>query len=651
MKKILLLLILTVSYLYANIGSITAVSGDVLIIRDSSKIKAKLNDIVQKNDTIKSIGASKAQILFLDKTVVTIGKDTVLNIAEYIVDNSSNSSVRLNVLDGLFRVITGKISKIAPDKFRVQTKNAMIGIRGTIFVGDTNSDRDKIACIKGAIIIESQGKSLDLFEGEIIYIRAGEVPRNPRKFKEKEMNNFSNVTTQNKELTNEIVESMHLGGAYLVDPSLEISFLQTLQDIDNVNNQAATYNMYVDSLYDGFYNLLDEKQFEVDVKGFAVNEYQDLFSDGYIPLNFTYYTYYEPKGDTISDLMEAIPIIVKRNDENTKITPENKIVEYMGGVDPWTQEIYAHWNGKASEKKLLTFEGNIIGQINAKSQEIKVFIMDPQENHSSVIVDFGNKFMTSYLSFPVPNFKTNEIKLSSYQISSADEVAVSTSGFFTYGDYYTIVNGKFYGDNLNQIAGAFTIEDLENDNNIYGEFVANNSAQYDVVKSLVGEDESFSWGYWNTELLGSLGAWIEPKIQNTPVNVISDYITQQELYTYSGGVIGTFSQISEGVPTQAMNGEFFLNIDFGQETLDGHFYLESLEDSFDISITQGVVGEKGFHGTEYILNAENSTKALKDLDMNGQFFGTQAEKIGGGIKFETESGDIGIGALIGTKSE
>ncbi len=650
MKNIFLLLILSACYLYANVGSIAAVSGDVLIIRDSSKIKAKLNDIVQKNDTIKSIGASKAQILFLDNTVVTIGKDTVLNIQEFIVDNASNSNVRLNVLDGLFRVMTGKISKVAPDKFKVQTNNVMLGIRGTIFVGDTNSLRDKIACIKGAVIVEAQGKSLDLLEGEIIYIQAGEVPRNPKKFEEKDMKNFSNISSEHKELTDKIVESMDFDNPTLVDATLENFFLDEIQDIDNINNQAATYNNYVDALHDEYYALLSKDFFENDVKGFKVNEYEDLFSDGYVPLYFTYFTYREPQSDAIEDIMAAIPIAPWRHDENIPLTPESKIVEYMGGINPWTQEVYSHWDGRASGRKLVSFSGNIIGQVSSSdSEELVVSLLDPQNNDTSIFIDFGNGLFTSTSTFQAPDLVTGETKNSSLKISFIDEATVSTTGFHTHGENYSMQDGRFYGENLNQIGAEFIVEDFENDTIINGAFVANNIAEYDSNKLFMGEDDDFAWGYWNSDLIGNFGVWIEPKIENTPVDVISDYITQQELYTYSGGVIGTFSQISEGIPTQEMNGEFFLNIDFGKETLDGRFFLESGEDTFDMSITQGVVDEKGFYGSEYILNSKYSTRGITELDMNGQFFGSDAQKIGGGMKFETDTQDVGVATFIGTK--
>jgi hypothetical protein len=37
------------------------------------------------------------------------------------------------------------------------------------------------------------------------------------------------------------------------------------------------------------------------------------------------------------------------------------------------------------------------------------------------------------------------------------------------------------------------------------------------------------------------------------------------------------------------------------------------------------------------------------MDISGEFFGENGEKIGGGIRFETINGNVGLGAFAGTK--
>ncbi|MBZ7986707.1 FecR family protein [Campylobacter canadensis] len=153
MKKIVLLFVLTLT-LFANIGKISAIKGDVFIQRDNKDIKAKANDEIQQNDLIITKNNAKAQIVFIDNTIITLGKNTNLNIKDYVI-NGANSKVNLEVNSGVFQVISGEISKIARDKFIFQAKTATIGIRGTVFMGNLNNlKNDKVACLKGAIDVK-----------------------------------------------------------------------------------------------------------------------------------------------------------------------------------------------------------------------------------------------------------------------------------------------------------------------------------------------------------------------------------------------------------------------------------------------------------------------------------------------------------------
>lgn len=153
MKKIFLLFVLTLT-LFANIGKISAIKGDVFIQRDNKDIKAKANDEIQQNDLIITKNNAKAQIIFIDNTIITLGKNTKLSVQDYVI-NGSDSKVNLKVNSGVFQVISGEISKIARDNFVFQAKTATIGIRGTVFMGNLNNlKNDKIACLKGAIDVK-----------------------------------------------------------------------------------------------------------------------------------------------------------------------------------------------------------------------------------------------------------------------------------------------------------------------------------------------------------------------------------------------------------------------------------------------------------------------------------------------------------------
>jgi hypothetical protein len=153
--KILSLFILFSSILFASIGQITALKGSGTVLRDSKTIDLTTGFQLEEKDTISTEDNSKAQVIFNDGTTVTIGKKSRLDIAEYLFDEAApqNSKTNLKFLKGAFKSITGKIGKVAPEKFKLATKSASIGIRGTTILGD----QQKVACTQGTITVSAQG--------------------------------------------------------------------------------------------------------------------------------------------------------------------------------------------------------------------------------------------------------------------------------------------------------------------------------------------------------------------------------------------------------------------------------------------------------------------------------------------------------------
>ncbi len=133
--KILLFLIFSSIILFANIGKITGVKGEVYIKRDDTKLIAKVGSILYLKDTIITKEKSKALILFNDLTSITIGKNSTIQIEKYVFDTNvvSNNEAQFKFGQGIFRTITGKIGKLNKEKFLIKTGTATIGIRGTIF--------------------------------------------------------------------------------------------------------------------------------------------------------------------------------------------------------------------------------------------------------------------------------------------------------------------------------------------------------------------------------------------------------------------------------------------------------------------------------------------------------------------------------------
>ncbi len=171
MKKYLILLLLPV-LAFAGIGKITTLKGDVKIKRDSTTLEAKTGTILEKNDFISTDKSGKVQIVFNDNTIFTIGKNSTLDIADYLYDESQpkKNTAKFNVLKGAFSSITGRIGKLNKSKFKLKTKSASIGIRGTI----VKANQTEIMCTEGAITVQTpNGHTVRVEAGEKTIVSSG----------------------------------------------------------------------------------------------------------------------------------------------------------------------------------------------------------------------------------------------------------------------------------------------------------------------------------------------------------------------------------------------------------------------------------------------------------------------------------------------
>ena len=126
--RVLIGLFFAITFCFANIGQITALVGDASIERNGNEIAAKLGAKVENKDIIKTQSNGKLQIIFEDDTIVTIGKNSALDIADYLYDeqNPKESKTSLNFFKGSFKTITGQIGKINKKRLKVKASQNKI---------------------------------------------------------------------------------------------------------------------------------------------------------------------------------------------------------------------------------------------------------------------------------------------------------------------------------------------------------------------------------------------------------------------------------------------------------------------------------------------------------------------------------------------
>jgi hypothetical protein len=169
MKIVILMLMMSLTLL-ANIGNILALKGSADVKRTTGVVSAVMGMTLQEGDEIITSKKSRVQVMLKDETIVTIGASSSFSFEEFKFDGSKNSKIAMRANRGFFRSVTGKISKIAPERFKVRTASATIGIRGTDFSGNISGDREVFRCYKGAIFIEFDGGLHDIDAGMMMQI-------------------------------------------------------------------------------------------------------------------------------------------------------------------------------------------------------------------------------------------------------------------------------------------------------------------------------------------------------------------------------------------------------------------------------------------------------------------------------------------------
>lgn len=93
----------------------------------------KPGDPVFQHQVVASEPASRAQLMFLDETVFSIGPASRVVLDRFVYDpRSRTGDVVMNVTKGAFRFISGSAR---PSTYTVKTPVATIGLRGTFFLG------------------------------------------------------------------------------------------------------------------------------------------------------------------------------------------------------------------------------------------------------------------------------------------------------------------------------------------------------------------------------------------------------------------------------------------------------------------------------------------------------------------------------------
>ncbi|MBN2448843.1 MAG: FecR domain-containing protein [Lentisphaeria bacterium] len=162
-------------------GTVVAVRGEVSCLRAGGRQNLALKDPVHRGDTVETGARGRVQISFADETILSLGRNTKIEITECIFQRSEGQgALHLQIAEGAFRIVGGAIMKIAPENFRADTPTATIGIRGSSFAALVTPDLTRIVLIgttgAGITVSNDDGYRIVYIPGTGLDIPRGEAP-------------------------------------------------------------------------------------------------------------------------------------------------------------------------------------------------------------------------------------------------------------------------------------------------------------------------------------------------------------------------------------------------------------------------------------------------------------------------------------------
>jgi len=112
-----------------TVGTATAVNPTAQGVQGGIVRTLRLGSPVIRNETIRTSAQGSTQILFLDKTTLTVGPSSSVTIDEYVFNPASGTGqASITLGKGIMRFVGGEISH--KNRVRISTPVATVGVRG-----------------------------------------------------------------------------------------------------------------------------------------------------------------------------------------------------------------------------------------------------------------------------------------------------------------------------------------------------------------------------------------------------------------------------------------------------------------------------------------------------------------------------------------
>lgn len=164
-----------------DVGTMIALKGQANVLRAGSGKVASLNDPIELNDVVETSAQSRAKILFIDESMLTLRSNSKASIKEFVYSQEGGGTSIFNLLEGRMRAVVGKTS------FEVHTPTTVAAARGTVIefvVGVYQGvPFTTIVCLEGTVEVSSSDPTISgsvlVGAGTTVTVMQGAPPPEP----------------------------------------------------------------------------------------------------------------------------------------------------------------------------------------------------------------------------------------------------------------------------------------------------------------------------------------------------------------------------------------------------------------------------------------------------------------------------------------
>jgi hypothetical protein len=141
-------------------GEVTAAMGEAQIVVTAGGKHAAVQGMqLHVGDILQTGIGGHMHIRMIDDALVSLRPNSKLKISSYTYQPgvTAATQIRLDLLQGTVRSVTGKGGQLAKDRFRMNTPLAAIGVRGTDFIAQTEAEKTLAYVASGAIVLAPFG--------------------------------------------------------------------------------------------------------------------------------------------------------------------------------------------------------------------------------------------------------------------------------------------------------------------------------------------------------------------------------------------------------------------------------------------------------------------------------------------------------------